>query len=146
MDAGELARRRLRSSFGAAREAGRSSVLRSRATLRDRVNRLRAGLILAIQAAIAAGLAWYISHDLLGHVQPFFAPIAAVVVLAVSVGQRMRRAVEIVAGNAVGILLGEAMIFLIGRGAWQVGLAVLLAILIAIFVGGTAPLLTQAAS
>jgi uncharacterized membrane protein YgaE (UPF0421/DUF939 family) len=119
---------------------------RSRATLRDRVRRVRVGAVLAIQAGIAAGLAWFISSDLLGHIQPFFAPIAAVVVLAISVGQRMRRAFEIVAGNAVGILLGEAMILVIGRGAWQVGLAVLLAIGIAIFAGGSASLVTQAAS
>lgn len=116
------------------------------ASLRDRVGRVRIGLGLAAQAAIAAGLAWYVSHELLSHVQPFFAPIAAVVVLAISVGQRMRRAFEIVAGNAVGILLGEILIYLIGRGAWQVSLVVLLAILIAIFAGGSASLVTQAAS
>ncbi len=119
---------------------------RSRASLKDRVNRVRGALALALQVGVAAGLAWYVSHHLLGHHQPFFAPIAAVVVLAVSVGQRMRRAAEIVAGNAVGILLGEALILVIGRGAWQVGLAVLLAVLIAIFAGGSAPLVTQAAS
>ncbi|WP_020520675.1 FUSC family protein [Catelliglobosispora koreensis] len=119
---------------------------RSRASLKDRVNRVRGALALALQVGVAAGLAWYVSHHLLGHHQPFFAPIAAVVVLAVSVGERMRRAAEIVAGNAVGILLGEALILVIGRGAWQVGLAVLLAVLIAIFAGGSAPLVTQAAS
>lgn len=113
---------------------------------RDRLHRVRVGFGLALQAGVAAGISWYIAHHVLGHVQPFFAPIAAVVVLAVSVGQRMRRAFEIVAGNAVGILLGEALILLIGRGPWQVGLAVLLAIMIAMFVGGSAPLITQAAA
>ncbi|WP_212839933.1 aromatic acid exporter family protein [Catellatospora sp. IY07-71] len=119
---------------------------RTGVTLRDRVRRVRASAILTVQAAVAAGLAWYVSHDLLGHVQPFFAPIAAVVTLAISVGQRMRRAFEIVAGNAVGILLGELLILVIGRGAWQVSLVVLLAISLAIFIGGSASLVTQAAS
>jgi uncharacterized membrane protein YgaE (UPF0421/DUF939 family) len=115
-------------------------------SVRDRSHRVRVSLGLSTQAAIAAGLAWFVAHDLLGHIQPFFAPIAAVVVLAISVGQRLRRAMELVVGNAVGILIGESIIVLIGRGAWQVGLVVLLAILAAVFVGGSAPLVTQAAS
>jgi uncharacterized membrane protein YgaE (UPF0421/DUF939 family) len=115
-------------------------------SLRDRVRLVRVGFPLALQAAVAAGIAWYVAHHLLGHVQPFFAPIAAVVVLAVSVGQRLRRAVEIVAGNAVGILLGTALILVIGRGSWQIALVVLLAVLVAMFVGGSAPLIVQAAS
>ncbi len=119
---------------------------RSKATLRDRARRVRVGFGLALQAAIAAGIAWFIAHHLLGHPLPFFAPIAAVAVLAISVGQRLRRAFELVAGNAVGVLLGELLILVIGRGAWQVSLSVLLAIMIAVFVGGSAPLVTQAAS
>lgn len=119
---------------------------RTGVTLRDRVRRVRGSVILSVQAAVAAGLAWYVAHDVLGHVQPFFAPIAAVVTLAISVGQRMRRAFEIVAGNAVGILLGELLILVIGRGAWQVSLVVLLAINLAIFIGGSASLVSQAAS
>lgn len=115
-------------------------------SVRDRFHRVRVSLGLSTQAAIAAGLSWFVAHNLLGHIQPFFAPIAAVVVLAISVGQRLRRAMELVAGNAVGILLGEVIILMIGRGAWQVSLVVLLAILLAIFVGGSAPLVTQAAA
>ena len=30
------------------------------------------------QCAIAAGVAWFVAADLLGHTTPFFAPIAAV--------------------------------------------------------------------
>ena len=119
---------------------------RSKETLRARVHRVRFALGWAAQAAVAAGLAWFVAHDLLGHVLPFFAPIAAVMVLAVSIGQRLRRAFEVVAGNAVGILLGEALILVIGRGAWQVSLVVLLAIVLAVFVGGSGPLVTQAAT
>ncbi len=115
-------------------------------TLRDRIGRVRVGLGLATQASVAAGIAWFVARDLLGHATPYFAPIAAVVVLAISVGQRLRRAFEIILGNAVGILLGEVLIYIIGRGAWQVSLAVLLAILIAMAVGGSASLVMQAAA
>jgi uncharacterized membrane protein YgaE (UPF0421/DUF939 family) len=117
-----------------------------RATLRERVRRVRVNLGLAAQAGVAAGIAWFVAYNLLGHVQPFFAPIAAVVTLAISVGQRMRRASEIVLGNACGILLGETVILVIGRGAWQIGLVVLLAIVLALLVGGSGSLVTQAAN
>ena len=119
---------------------------RSKATLRDRWHRLRGNVLLATQTGVAAGLAWFIAHNVLGHPQPFFAPIAAVITLAVSVGQRLRRAAELVLGVAVGIAVGDAIILLIGTGAWQIGLVVTLALLVAVFVGGTSPLLTQSAS
>lgn len=117
-----------------------------RATVRRRAEIVRANLPLALQAALAAGIAWFIAHQLLGHHQPYFAPISAVATLAVSVGQRMRRAVEIVLGNAFGILLGEALILGIGRGTWQVSLVVFIAILVAVFVGGSPSLVMQSAS
>ena len=40
------------------------------------------------QCAIAAGVAWFIAHDVVGHTTPFFAPIAAVLCLGTSYGQR----------------------------------------------------------
>jgi uncharacterized membrane protein YgaE (UPF0421/DUF939 family) len=115
-------------------------------TLSRRFAAVRISLGLALQASVAAGLAWFIAHTLFHHTQPYFAPIAAVATLAVSVGQRMRRAVEIVLGNAFGILLGEVLVLIIGRGAWQVALVVFLAILIAIFAGGSPALIVQSAA
>lgn len=117
-----------------------------RAALQRRVRAVRTSSGLALQAAIAAGIAWFVAHQLLHHNDPYFAPISAVATLAVSVGQRMRRAVEIVLGNAFGILLGELLVLIIGRGSWQVSLVVFLAIVIAIFVGGSPSLVMQSAS
>lgn len=107
---------------------------------------VRASMGLAAQAAIAAGIAWFIAYRVFHHAQPFFAPISAVVVLASSIGQRLRRAVEVVLGNAFGILFGEVLVTIIGRGAWQVAVAVLLAILAAVMLGGGPALIGQAAS
>jgi uncharacterized membrane protein YgaE (UPF0421/DUF939 family) len=112
----------------------------------DRVRRVRASLLLALQSGIAAGIAWYVAHDVVGHPRPFFAPISAVVVLGVSVGQRWRRAVELVAGVALGILVGDVLIYFIGTGLWQIALVVILAILSAVFLGGSATVIGQAAS
>ncbi len=117
-----------------------------KATLDRRVAAVRASAGLALQAAIAAGLAWFIAHAVLGHVQPYFAPISAVATLAVSVGQRMRRAIEIVLGNACGILLGEVLVLVIGRGTWQVSLVVFLAVMLAVFAGGSPALVMQSAA
>ena len=57
----------------------------------------------AVQAAIAAALAWWIAHHLLGHSQPFFAPIAAVLALSTSYTMRSRRALQMLAGVLLGI-------------------------------------------
>jgi uncharacterized membrane protein YgaE (UPF0421/DUF939 family) len=120
--------------------------LRSTTNLIDRLRRLRGSALLAAQAGLAAAIAWLVAHDLIRHPRPFFAPIAAVIVLNVSVGQRLRRAVELVVGVAVGILVGDVLIYLIGTGAWQIGLSVASAILAAVFLGGSATVIGQAAS
>jgi uncharacterized membrane protein YgaE (UPF0421/DUF939 family) len=119
---------------------------RSRTGLAGGLHRVRGGLALAVQAGVAAGLAWWIAHDLIGRPTPFFAPIAAVITLASSVGQRARRTAELVVGVAIGIGIGDALILLIGTGPWQIGLVVLLAILVATAVGGGTPLVVQSAS
>lgn len=108
--------------------------------------RVHGGLFLAVQAALAAGLAWFLAHDVLHRPTPFFAPIAAVITLASSVGQRARRTAELVLGVAIGIGVGDALIYLIGRGPWQIGLIVLGAVLVATAVGGGTPLVVQSAS
>ncbi|GLW33881.1 FUSC family protein [Actinoplanes regularis] len=117
---------------------------------RDQVDavaaRARAGLILAVQAGLAAGLAWYVAHDLSGRPMPFFAPVAAVITLGSSVGQRTRRVVELVFGVAVGIGLGDVLVVLIGRGPVQIGVMVVVAVLVATTLGGGASLIVQSAS
>jgi uncharacterized membrane protein YgaE (UPF0421/DUF939 family) len=119
---------------------------RSRVGVAAGLRRVRGGLALAVQAGFAAGLAWLVAHDLIGRPAPFFAPIAAVITLASSVGQRMRRTAELVIGVAIGIGVGDALILLIGSGPWQIGLIVVLAILVATAVGGGTPLVVQSAS
>ena len=51
---------------------------RSRTSMGTRVERLRSKAFVIVQCALAAGVAWLIAKDLLGHQTPFFAPIAAV--------------------------------------------------------------------
>src|SRR4051794_40976939 len=119
---------------------------RARAGLAAGLHRVRGGLALAVQAGVGAAIAWFLAHDVIGRPAPFFAPIAAVITLASSVGQRARRTVELVVGVALGIGIGDGIILLIGTGPWQVGLVVVLAIAAAAAVGGGTPLVVQSAS
>jgi uncharacterized membrane protein YgaE (UPF0421/DUF939 family) len=83
---------------------------------------------------VAAGLAWYIARDLLGHPQPFFAPIAAAVSLSASNVLRSQRAVQLILGVALGIGIGVGVAAFLD-GAVAIGLAVLIAMSAALVLG-----------
>ncbi|WP_243706342.1 MULTISPECIES: aromatic acid exporter family protein [unclassified Micromonospora] len=119
---------------------------RGRATLHDRLHRVRMSFGLAVQAGVAAALAWFAAYELLNNPQPVFAPISAVGTLAASVGQRLRRTVELIIGVAVGVFLGDVLIYLLGTGGWQLGLVVTSAIVLTIFFGGSVAIVIQAAA
>jgi uncharacterized membrane protein YgaE (UPF0421/DUF939 family) len=80
----------------------------------------------------------------LDHDQPFFAPIAALVALGTSFGNRLRRVAEVVAGVAVGVGVGDLFVQLVGTGVWQVALVVCLAMALAVLVDAGGLLVTQA--
>ena len=97
---------------------------RGRTSLRERAGRLRAKGWVIGQCAVAAGVAWWLAADVFEHRLPFFAPIAAVVSLGMSYGQRQRRVAEVTVGVALGVLLGDVATHLIGTGGWQISLIV----------------------
>jgi uncharacterized membrane protein YgaE (UPF0421/DUF939 family) len=115
-------------------------------SVRDRLTHVRENAILVIQAGLAAGLAWFVAHDVIGHPRPFFAPVAAVIPLGAALGNRIRRVVELTIGVAVGVLVGDALIYLIGTGPWQITVVVALAVTIALFVRGSPVMIIQSAS
>ncbi|MFE9960325.1 aromatic acid exporter family protein [Micromonospora sp. NPDC005299] len=117
---------------------------RSRATERDRWRQLRMYCIVAVQAGLAAGLAWAVARRVGVSTNPVFAPIAAVSTVAAAVGQRLRRTVELVLGVALGIGVADVLIRFTGRGTWQTGGIVTATILLAIAVSGRGGLITQA--
>ena len=95
---------------------------RSRTSVRARVRRLQTKSWQIAQCALAAGVAWLIAADVLGHPTPFFAPVAAVVALGTSYGQRLRRVAEVTVGVAVGVFLADLLVAGLGSGWWQIGL------------------------
>ncbi len=111
----------------------------------QRVRRLRSKLWQIVQCALAAGVAWWIASDLLAHPSPFFAPIAAVVSLGTSYGQRLRRVVEVTIGVALGVFVGDLLVVQLGIGWWQLALIVGLAMSAAFLLDGGQLLVTQAA-
>ncbi|MGC4798419.1 FUSC family protein [Micromonospora saelicesensis] len=106
--------------------------------------RIRLYLIVALQAGLAAALAWLVASELLGNPEPTFAPAAAVGVIAASLGKRAHRALELVVGVVLGIGVGDLLISLFGTGPWQTGVIVFLAIAASVLVRGTGALMTQA--
>ncbi len=95
--------------------------------------RARAGPLL--QTSFAAALAWYLAHDVLGHAQPFFAPIAAAVSLSASHVQRSRRSVQMIAGVLLGIGVSELLHPLLGNSTIAIALVVLVTVLVALALG-----------
>ncbi len=118
---------------------------RGRASVRERVVRLRQRGWQIGQCAVAAGLAWLLAAEVLGHPDPVFAPIAAVVSLGTSYGQRLRRVAEVTAGVAIGVLLGDLLVLQVGTGFWQIGMIVALAMVTAVLLDAGTLFVTQAA-
>ncbi|MCT1353783.1 MULTISPECIES: FUSC family protein [Gordonia] len=116
------------------------------APLKNRLRRLRVSLVPIVQCALAAGVSWWIAVEIFIHPDPFFAPIAAVISLGLSLGQRWRRAAELVGGVAIGILVGDLFISLVGEGAWQIMVVVALAMTVAVFLDDGPLVPMQAAS
>lgn len=116
---------------------------RSRSTLAARVERLRILAPAIAQTGIAVTLAWLAAKHVAGHRQPFFAPVAAIVCLVQAYGERTRRAIEVTAGNVVGVLVAELVVLVVGRGALPLALIVCLALVATILLGGGRLAVTQ---
>ncbi len=118
---------------------------RGRLSLKARVGRLQARAWMIGQCSIAAAVAWVVATRVFGHEVPFFAPIAAVISLGTSYGQRLRRVAEVSVGVAVGIGVGDLFVTVFGRGEWQVAVVVAVAMSAAALLDAGVLLATQAA-
>ncbi len=123
----------------------------ARRRLAEALGRLRVAWWPILQTALAAGAAWYIAHDLLGHAQPFFAPIAAAIALGATARQRGRRALQMILGVCLGIAIGEGLHEWLGTDALSIGVVTFMTMNVAVALGwgfvGQGPLfLNQAAA
>lgn len=103
--------------------------------LRSGVLRLRDGWLQILQTGVAACAAWFLAVLLLGLEKPTFAPIAVVISLGLAVGERSQRIIELTLGVAFGVVFADLLVSVIGVGAVQGGILVILAMIAAVFLG-----------
>jgi uncharacterized membrane protein YccC len=127
------------------REVIEAAAERSRVTWRERVARLRRLAPTLLLGAVGAGVAWFIATKLVGDKGAFFAPVAAIITLGLTVGSRLNRAIELSIGVPLGIALADVLVLELGSGTFQLIGIVFLATSTAVFLGGGPLLVTQAA-
>ena len=120
------------------------TIRRGEASAVRRIERWRQRAFMIVQCAVTAGLAWLIASLLLGHEVPYFAAAAAILVLGVAYGQRLRRGVDVAIGVTLGVALGDLWLVLFGAGVWQVVLVCAIAMSLATLVGAGPLITTQA--
>jgi uncharacterized membrane protein YgaE (UPF0421/DUF939 family) len=125
-------------------ELGPRALRRGRTSVGSRLRRLRGRSWHIGQCAVAASVAWLSARYLLGHPTPFFAPVAAIVSLGTSYGQRPRRVAEVTAGVALGVGIGDLFVGWVGTGWWQIAVVVSLAMSAAMLLDAGALIVTQA--
>ena len=118
---------------------------RCRNSLRHRLARLRSRGWQIGQCAVAAAVAWLLASRVLGHPEPFLAPVAAIVCLGVSYGQRLRRVAEVTIGVALGVGVADLFIAWAGTGVWQITVIVAVAMTVAVLLDAGNLMVTQAA-
>ena len=104
--------------------------------LRSGTLRLRGAWLPILQTALAACVAWFLAVLLLGMDRPTFALIAAVIALGLAVDERTRRAVELILAVAFGVAMADLLLSVVGVGALQAGVFVVLAMAVAVVLGG----------
>jgi uncharacterized membrane protein YgaE (UPF0421/DUF939 family) len=79
-------------------------------TLRQRFDHLRAVAPRLALVALAAMVSYLFARYIVGHPQPFFAPISAVLVMGVTAGRTVKRALQLAFGVALGIAVADLMV------------------------------------
>jgi uncharacterized membrane protein YgaE (UPF0421/DUF939 family) len=131
----------MREDFG---DLGRRGLARGRLSVRQRLTRLSSRGWQIGQCSIAAAVAWLAAAQLLDHSRPFLAPVAAIVCLGVSYGQRLRRVAEVTVGVALGVGVADLFIHWAGTGFWQIAAIVAVSMTAAVLLDAGNLLVTQA--
>lgn len=116
-----------------------------KASIEQRIERLRSRAFMIVQTSITAGVAWWLAQTVLGHRAPTFAAVAAILCLGMTYGQRIRRGIEVAIGVAVGIGVGDLFVFVFGSGTPQIIVVIALSLSVAILLGAGQLMIIQAA-
>jgi FtsH-binding integral membrane protein len=143
---GNTARSLPRSGDNAQGVSARSIIRRLRGAGARSLQRVVADAWPLLQGTGAATAAWLIAKYVLDHPEPFFAPIAALVALNTSLGERGRNALRLLHGVIIGIAVGELTLLSVGGGYGSLAVAILAATVIARAFSGARIAVAQAAS
>jgi len=113
--------------------------------LTGRLSCWRSVAVSLVPTAWAAGLSWLVAVHLLGHHAPLLAPVAAIASIDMTLGQRLRRAIELIVGASVGVGVGAVLISAVGTGPWQIAIVMALTASVTVLLDGRAVINVQAA-
>ena len=108
-------------------------------------DRVRPRAVPIAEAAVAAAIAWFLARLIPGHSSPLFAPIAALIALTATPGQRGRQATQLILGILIGIVVANVFVVAFGRGTWQLAVVVALAMTLTTAAGLPSFMVAQAA-
>lgn len=113
----------------------RTTEQNTRQFIREGIHRVRADFFQSVQITAASMGAWLFSEHVLGHKEPIFAAVAALVALGyVSGAKHSRRILEVSFGVTLGILIGDLLLILLGHGTWQAAVVLFLSVILARFI------------
>jgi uncharacterized membrane protein YgaE (UPF0421/DUF939 family) len=116
-----------------------------RLALARAAERLQPKLLQILQTASAAVTAWYLARVLLPDPSPSFAAIAAIIALSASYGERGKRAVQLVGGVVLGLMIADVIVHAVGAGPYQIGILIVVAMGTAVILGGGETVTSEAA-
>src|SRR3954454_12416159 len=107
--------------------------------------RLSSRSLAIVQTAVAALAAWYLSVLVVPDPNPVYACIACVVCIGASHGAHRQRALHLVTGVVLGLGLADVIIHVIGTGAPQLALLIVIAMSCAVLLDGSEIVISEAA-
>ncbi|MEO3785297.1 FUSC family protein [Actinocorallia sp. B10E7] len=110
------------------------------------LRRMDASVWAVFQTTLAATVAWVVAVRVVGHPQPFFAPISAVVALTAALGERGTTAVRLLLGVVVGILAADLVLLVLGQGLLTLPVAVFTAMMTAAALRAVRIIMVQSAA
>ena len=107
-------------------------------SFKDSYRRAIESLAPILQIVLGATAGYSIAFYGLGHALPLLAVTVTITALGFSRDARPRRVLETAVGMITGIALSEGMLQLFGHGVWQIALTLLVCLLSARFISGSA--------
>lgn len=83
----------------------------------------------AAKTAVAAALAWFVAAQVLHNNVPVFAPLAALLVVQVTVWESVSRALQRVVGVVIGVLVAYGFARLAGINTWSIAVVIFVSLL-----------------